>query len=192
MRRLLALPLLFLALTAAAAPLPRVRMVTSAGAIVIELEAKRAPITTANFLRYVDAKRFDGRQFYRAARSKRDPKRGFVQGGIQRNYRLMFEPIKMERTDETGIKHTDGTISMAHGWSPDSALGDFFISVGPLPIMDARGSYAGYAAFGHVVGGMATVKTILASPIIPGVGGEEFRDQWIAKPVKIISVRRIN
>ena len=193
MRILLAfLPFLTLASPAIAAdPLPRVRLETSEGPIVLELEAKRAPGTSANFLAYVARKRFDGRTFYRTARSKRDPQRGFIQGGIRRNYRLMLTPIPIERTDKTGIEHLDGTISMARGANPNTAMGDFFITVGATPNMNAKGEYAGYAAFGHVVAGMATVKKILAAPIIPGVGGEEFKDQWIAKPITIITARRV-
>jgi peptidyl-prolyl cis-trans isomerase A (cyclophilin A) len=182
---------LFLMLSPLAAQaLPRVRMVTSAGAFVIELEAKRAPITAANFLAYVDDKRFDDTRFYRAARAKADPGRGFIQGGIQRNYRLMYPGITHEPTTKTGLSHVDGAISMARN-APGTAMGDFFITVGAVPSMDARGEYAGYAVFGRVISGMAVVRKILAAPIIPGAGAGPMKDQYIKNPVRIITARRV-
>src|SRR5688500_2508343 len=80
-------------------PLPapeRVRLETEAGPIVVALDAKRAPITTANFVRYAEEGRFDGTSFYRAAATKGAPGRGFIQGGIRRNYRKMLPPIAHE------------------------------------------------------------------------------------------------
>ncbi|WP_420139249.1 peptidylprolyl isomerase [Sphingomonas sp.] len=175
---------------AAPAPLPKVAIVTSEGTIVATLEAKRAPITTANFLRYVDAKRFDNTTFYRAARSKRIPGKGLVQGGINHNIPKSFLPIKHEPTTVTGLRHVDGTLSMARN-AVNSAMGDFFITVGPAPDLDARPSYPGYAAFGHVVSGMDVAKKILAKPTYPGGFDEYTIGQIIRQPVKIITVRRI-
>jgi peptidyl-prolyl cis-trans isomerase A (cyclophilin A) len=86
-RALLCVALAFLAhfalsYPAVAATLPRVRLETSAGTIVIELETERAPVTAENFLAYVDGRKFDGKTFYRAARNKKAPEYGLVQGGI--------------------------------------------------------------------------------------------------------------
>ena len=175
---------------AAPAPLPKVAIVTSEGTIVAVLEAKRAPITTGNFLRYVDDKRFDNTTFYRAARSKRVPGKGLVQGGIDHNIPRSFLPIKHEPTTKTGLRHLDGTLSMARN-EVNSAMGDFFITLGPAPDLDARGSYAGYAAFGHVVTGMDVAKKILAKPTYPGGYDYLTIGQTIRQPVKIITVRRI-
>ena len=130
------------AAVAAAGPLPKVAIVTSAGTIVAVLEAKRAPITTANFLRYVDAHRFDGTTFYRAARSKSVPGNGLVQGGIDHDIPKTFLPIKHEPTSKTGLRHTNGTLSMARN-EVGSAMGDFFITLGPAPDLDAHGFLCG-------------------------------------------------
>ncbi len=172
----------------------RVNMVTADGAILIELEAKRAPITAGNFLHYVDQKFFDGTNFYRAARAKGAPKQGFIQGGTNGDIRKWAPPIAHEPTTKTGLHHGDGTISMART-TPGTAQGEFFLIVGAAPYMDAnpraKGDNAGFAAFGHVVKGMDVVRKILASPTIPKSGMGAMKGQVIKAPVKIISVRRV-
>ena len=172
----------------------RVRLETEAGAIDLELDARRAPITTANFLAYVDQHRFDGTRFYRASRTRGAANRGFVQGGIQRNYRLMLPPIAHEATSETGLSHVDGTISMART-APGTAMGEFFIIVGDMPSMDAgagrEGDDLGFAAFGRVTGGMDVVRRILAAPTVPDAGRGAMRGQMIAEPVGIVRARRL-
>ncbi len=195
MKRLL--PLLALLTAAAPAnqnvPRPgyvRVQINTSEGPIVVALDARHAPATTRNFLAYVDDGRFDGTVFYRAARDKRNPKEGFVPGGIRTDARRILPPFPLETTAKTGIKHLDGTISMARGQSPNSAGGNFFITVGPTPGMDARPGYDGYAAFGRVVAGMDTVKKILAKP--SGGGLDAMKGQMILKPVAIRSAKRLD
>ena len=189
MRRLLA-PL-FLLLAAASPPgLPRVRLDTNAGPIVLELDTRRAPITANNFLAYVDEHKFDGASFYRAARSKSDPKRGFIQGGVNHVASKSRFPIDHEPTTRTGLHHLDGTISMAR-FQPGSAQGDWSILVGPAPSMDAHGSDPGYAAFGHVVSGMAVVRHILAAPTWPGGRTPEMVGQMIRQPVTIMRASRI-
>jgi len=168
----------------------RARILTSEGPIVIALDTRRAPRTSANFLTYADDGRFDGTTFYRAARRKTNPKLGFVQGGIGNDLRRALPPVPLEKTSQTGIIHLDATVSMARGDRPGSAMGNFFITVGPTPSMDARGDYQGYAAFGHVVSGMDTVRRILAKP--SGGGSDAMKGQMIYDPVKIISVRRLD
>ncbi len=184
---LLALLLLLLLLpdAARAQAVVRVRLVTSAGAIVVALDAKRAPKTVANFMAYVDDGRLDGTSFYRAARRKSDPKLGFVQGGIGTDARRMLRSVPIERTGATGLKHVDGAISMAHGANPDSATGNFSIMVGPNPALDAN-----YAAFGRVVSGMDVVKRILALP--SGGGRGPMKGQMIFKPVRLIRAERMD
>ncbi|PTQ12237.1 peptidylprolyl isomerase [Sphingomonas oleivorans] len=177
---------------AGAAPgLVRVRLQTSEGPIVIALETKRAPITAANFLRYVDEKRFDGTSFYRAARKREAPELGLVQGGINHRAVRALVPIEHEPTDRTGLRHVDGTVSMARN-APGTAMGDFFITVGPARYLDARpGGSVGYAAFGHVVEGMAVVRKILAAPTYPGGWSANTMGQSIVSPIRIISARRV-
>ena len=169
---------------------PKVAIQTSAGTIVVALEPKRAPLTTANFLRYVDAHRFDGTTFYRAARSHSDPGRGLIQGGIDHNLPKSFMPIAHEPTSKTGLRHVDGTLSMARN-EVGSAMGDFFITLGPAPGLDAAPGYPGYAAFGHVVRGMDVAHRILALPTWPGGLSIETLGQTIRQPVTIISTRRV-
>ncbi|EZP71578.1 Peptidylprolyl isomerase [Sphingomonas paucimobilis] len=117
----------------------RVAIETSAGTIVVAVDMVRAPRTSVNFLTYVDDGRFDGVTFYRAARRKSDPKLGLIQGGIDTDARRSLPPIPHEPTTKTGIRHLDGTISMARPNRPDSAMGNFFITLGATPNMDARG-----------------------------------------------------
>jgi peptidyl-prolyl cis-trans isomerase A (cyclophilin A) len=178
----------------ASEPLPatvRVRLDTEDGPIVVALDAKHAPLTASNFVRYVEEKRLDGTSFYRAAPTKGAPGKGFIQGGIRHDYTRMLPPIPLEPTSKTGLRHVAGTISMAHGEGGGS-LGDFFILAEAIPSFDARKSDPGYAAFGHVVEGMDTVRRILASRTIPNAGSGAMRGQMIAKPVKIVSARRVN
>ncbi|MEC3909906.1 peptidylprolyl isomerase [Sphingobium sp. CR2-8] len=168
----------------------RVSIETSVGAIIVAVDQKRAPRTSANFLTYVDDGRFDGVTFYRAARRKSDPKYGLIQGGIDTDARRSLPPIPHEPTSRTGILHRDATLSMARPNRPNSAMGNFFITIGATPNMDARGDYIGYAAFGHVVGGMDVVRKILAVPTCCGSG--PMRGQIIVKPITILRARRLD
>jgi peptidyl-prolyl cis-trans isomerase A (cyclophilin A) len=179
--------------TLAAPPPPpakaRVDLQTSKGVIHLELDGKRAPITTANFLRYVDEKRFDGTTFYRASRAGGT---GLIQGGIDHSYRRMLPSIAHEPTSKTGIKHVNGTISMARD-APGTATGDFFITVGANSYLDAtRGTSddaQGFAAFGHVIGGMDVVRKIFMAPTDKG-GAGPMKGQMIRAPIQIITARR--
>jgi len=168
----------------------RVAIETSAGTIIVATDNRRAPRTSANFLAYVDDGRFDGVTFYRAARRKSAPNLGLIQGGIDTDARRALPPIPHEPTTKTGIRHLDATLSMARPDRPDSAMGNFFITVGPTPNMDARGSYIGYAAFGHVVAGIDVVKRILAAATCCGSG--PMRGQMIVKPIRIVRVKRLD
>lgn len=197
MRILLALLLLAFAAPASAQSATRatpgyvrVRFDTSAGPIIVALDVKRAPATSRNFLAYVDDGRFDGTVFYRSARRKAEPSLGFVQGGIRTDARRILPPFPHERTDRTGVKHVDGAISMARRPEPNSAGGNFVLLVGAMPSMDAKGDFPGYAAFGRVVGGMATVKRILAKPT--GGGSDAMKGQMILDPVRIVRARRLD
>jgi len=187
------LPLIAFAATAPAAPrhaspgIIHVRLDTPAGPITLALDSRHAPKTVANFMAYVDDGRFDCIVFYRAARSKLAPRYGFVQGGIRTDARRILPPFPLETTAMTGIRHTDGTISMARRAEANSAGGNFFITIGAMPSMDARPGSKGYAAFGHVVGGMPVVKRILAQPTGGGMGG-----QLLMKPILITRAVRLD
>lgn len=172
------------------AALVRVRIITSEGPIVVALDTRRAPKTTANFLAYVDDGRLEGTSFYRAARRKDIPGHGYIQGGTRTDARRTLPPIAHEPTSLTGIRHLNGTISMARRDKPGSAMGNFFITVGPNPSLDARGDNAGYAAFGHVVSGMETVRRILSKAT--GGGTDAMRGQMILQPVRLLKTQRLD
>lgn len=178
----------------AATPNPatvRVTLQTSEGPIVLELEKERAPVTTANFLKYVDLKRYDGIGFYRSM--KIDGGYGLIQAGIRNDIKKWLPPIKHESTTQTGLSHLDGTISMARE-APGTAVSDFFIVLGDLVTLDANpsapGDNQGFAAFGRVVEGMDIVRRIANAPISPTLGQGVMKGQMIAAPIKIISARR--
>jgi peptidyl-prolyl cis-trans isomerase A (cyclophilin A) len=178
-----------------AAPLAdkvRVRLITEAGPITLELDGRHAPITTANFLAYVDQRRFDGITFYRAARTRGAEGRGLVQGGIRRDYRRMLGPIAHEPTSRTGLRHVDGAISMARAEGGAGAMGEFFITVGAMPSIDAHGDEEGFAVFGRVVEGMDVVRRILAAETVPDAGRGAMRGQMLRTPVRIESARRVD
>jgi peptidyl-prolyl cis-trans isomerase A (cyclophilin A) len=170
----------------------RVQLTTSEGPILIDLETSKAPVTAGNFLRYVDAHRLDGRSFYRA--TKVAPGYGLIQGGVNNDPKLQFKAIAHEPTSQTGLTHTDGTISMARN-APGTANSEFFITVGALPSMDADpkqpGDNLGFAAFGHVVSGMEIVRHILDEPTSPTKGVGVLKGQYLADPVKIVSAKRL-
>ena len=170
----------------------RVRLQTAQGAIVLDLNAAKAPLTTANFLRYVDQKRLDGSTFYRASRAPGDPTYGVVQGGLRNDPAKILPPVRHESTTRTGLKHLDGTISMGRH-APGSATADFFICVGDSPYLDAdpaaKGDNLGFSAFGQVVEGMDVVKKILALPT--GAGGPPgMKGEMLKAPVMITTARR--
>lgn len=169
----------------------RVGLQTSEGTIVLALEAERAPVTTANFLRYVDEKRLDGATIYRATKVAQDF--GLIQGGVRNDPKRVLPPIPHEPTSITGLSHVDGTISMARA-EPGSANGDFFITVGAMPSLDADptqpGDNLGFAAFGHVAEGMDVVRRILDAPTSPTEGEGAMKGQILAVPVRILAARR--
>jgi peptidyl-prolyl cis-trans isomerase A (cyclophilin A) len=177
---------------APAAPV-RVIVTTGQGQIVLELYPDKAPVTVANFLRYVDTKRYDGSTFYRASHAPTDPGIGLVQGGLQNDPAKILKPIAHESTLQTGLKHKDGTISLARR-AQGTATSDFFICVGEASYLDADpkapGDNAGFAAFGQVVEGMDVVRKILTLPTSPTAGSPEMKGEMLQPPVPIISMRR--
>ena len=176
-------------------PIVRVALTTSVGVITLDLEAKRAAVTTANFLRYVDQKRFDGTVFYRAMKLDWSTgPAGLIQGGTQNDPRRVLKPIAHEPTSLTGLHHDKGAISMAR-YAPGTATGDFSIMIADMRGLDAdpanKDDPAGYAVFGKVSDGMEIVTKIYNSPISTTLGQGFLRGQMIAAPVKIITARRV-
>jgi peptidyl-prolyl cis-trans isomerase A (cyclophilin A) len=183
----------------AATPAPalvNVVMHTTLGDIVLAIEKDRAPITAANFLHYVDEKRFDGIAFYRAMKIGDAGEYGLVQAGLRGDPKKVFKPIEHEATTRTGLSHVHGTISMAR-LEPGSAKADFFIVWGNLttldaqPAGDASADNQGYAAFGRVIEGMEVVKQIMDAPRSDSVGEGVMKGQMLDAPVKVLSVRRV-
>ena len=172
---------------APAEDLVKVALDTEAGRIVLALDRGRAPLSTANFLKYVGGGRYDGEPFYRAVKAEGS---GFIQGGIRRDFRRMLPPIEHEPTSSTGLRHVDGAVSMARAEGGAGAMGEFFITVGAMPSMDADGDDEGFAVFGRVVEGMDVVRRILAAETVPGAGRGAMRGQMLATPVRIVSARR--
>ncbi|GHF22328.1 peptidyl-prolyl cis-trans isomerase [Kordiimonas sediminis] len=145
-----------------------IKMETSYGPVSIELYPEKAPITVANFLKYVDTGKYNNGSFYRVVRmdnqAQNNIKIEVIQGGmgdVPEHER--FADIPHETTEVTGLKHEDGTISMAR-LDPGTASSEFFICVGDQPHLDFGGERNpdgyGFAAFGKVVSGMDVVRKI--------------------------------
>jgi peptidyl-prolyl cis-trans isomerase A (cyclophilin A) len=163
---------------------------TELGDIIVTIDLKNAPATSSNFLRYTDAHLLDSTCFYRVVRMDNQPndsvKIEVIQGGRYKDEDNCFPPIIHETTNITGLKHLDGVISMARS-APGTATSEFFICVGDQPELDFGGKRnkdgQGFAAFGWVVKGMDVVRKI-HSIRAPG--------QYLDKPVKILTVERVN
>jgi peptidyl-prolyl cis-trans isomerase A (cyclophilin A) len=174
---------------------PKVVLTTAQGDITIELYVDKAPITAKNYLKYVDRKLYDGATFYRASKPPGQTANdyGTVQGGLQNDPAKVLPPIAHESNLKTGIKHTDGVISMGRH-APGTAQADWFICVGDMSYLDADPKdpkNPGFAAFGHVVSGMDVVQKILGMPTDPNRGEGAMKGEMLVKPVKIISARRV-
>jgi peptidyl-prolyl cis-trans isomerase A (cyclophilin A) len=182
-------------------PVPKapvyVALDTPQGRIVIELAVAQAPITTANFLRYVDRKLYDKATFFRASRAPGAADYGLIQGGLQNVGAL--PPVAHEPTSQTGLKHVDGAVSIART-APGTATSDFFICIGDAPYLDANpaasnsgsgGDNLGFAAFGRVVQGMDVTKKILALPTPGKAINPVMKGQILDPPVPITSARRV-
>jgi len=171
---------------AAAEDLVRVALDTDKGRIVLALDRGRAPITTANFLAYVDKKLFAGETFYRAFKYGDG---GVVQGGA-RSAGRQLPTIAHEPTSKTGLSNKAWTIAMANAGA-GTAGSDFFIMTTDIPAFDAKGSDIGFAAFGKVIEGQDVVKAILASPVSPTRGEGSMRGQMLDPAVKIVKAERL-
>ena len=164
---------------------------TSAGRILVALDKAHAPVTTANFLHYVDTHRFDGESFYRAMHQPGGKGTdGLIQGGIRSSALKLYPPISHEPTSQTGLHNVAGAISMANAGA-GTARADFFILASDMPALDATADNAGFAAFGHVTEGMDVVQKILASPVSATKGEGAMKGQMLDPPIKIMKVERV-
>lgn len=182
---------MFYAVAAATAMQGMVHVVidTPLGAIDVAIDREHAPVTAANFLRYVDGGYYDGGQFHRTVTMQNQPNDDVKIEVIQASVNVArrdegLGAIALERTTETRLSHEDGAISMARD-APDSATSSFFFCIGEQPELDFGGKrYAdgqGFAAFGRIVSGMEIVKKIQMSP---------HEEQRLEPPVRIRSIRR--
>ena len=179
-----------------------VRVETALGNIDIAVDAKHAPITAANFLKYVDGKFYDGGQFHRATRPDNytpmppdRPAMAIIQARINPDRRREgFDPIPLERTSVTGLKHVVGTISMARATQADTARSDVFICLDDQPSLDFGGKRfddgQGGAAFGRVVSGMDVVSKIQQQPT-NDKGETAMAKQSLMPPVVITRISRV-
>ena len=189
--------------TAAPAPAPAVQedlvpvaIDTSLGRIVIALDRGRAPVTTANFLRYIDGHRLDGQNFYRAMHISdgKGGDGGLIQGGVTTDARKLFPPIAHEPTTQTGLKNVAGAISMANA-GPGTARGDFFILLSDMPGLDANGPGGdanGFAPFGRVTEGMDVVKKIWEAPVSATKGEGVMKGQLLEPKIRIVKASRLS
>jgi peptidyl-prolyl cis-trans isomerase B (cyclophilin B) len=186
MRLFAPLLLLLASITAHAAEQPQVKIVTSAGEIVLELYPEKAPKTVANFLQYVDDGFYSGTIFHRVID-------GFMiqGGGFTADYQQKKTRSAIENEADNGLRNSLGTIAMARTSDPHSATAQFFINVTNNQFLDFRERTQrawGYAVFGKVIGGMATVNTIRTTRT--GAGGPFAKDVPLV-PVTILRMERI-
>jgi cyclase len=163
---------------------------TERGDIRVSLDSGRAPATVSNFLRYIDGGFFANGRFHRTVTADNQPRDSVRIEVIQGSTRSVprdsaFAPIELERTSVTGLRHADGTISMARA-GPNTATSSFFITIGAQPSLDEGGKRnadgLGFAAFGHVTDGMNVVRAIQQSPR---------SEQNLTPPIGIRGVRRV-
>ena len=180
---------------AARQPLPIVVFETAKGSIEMEVDTVRAPVTAANFLKYVDGGFYDGGFVNRAVRPDNTVRHDVEIQVIQfqsnpARRKEQFPAIPIERTSVTGLSHQDGTLSMARG-GPDTATSSFSIVIGAQPEMNFGGRRnadgQGFAAFGRVVGGMDVVKAIQTSPT--GQRGQ-YGTETLDPPIRIVRAYR--
>jgi len=179
----------------------QVQIETSMGSITVELYAAKAPVTVANFLRYVDEKRYDNGSFYRVVRMDNQAtspvKIEVIQGGVHDDSSKILPPIPQETTNITGVLHLDGTISLARG-QPESGASEFFICINDQPELDFGGKRnpdgQGFAAFGKVTKGMKVVRKIQQGQTgTPGpTNAYSNPKQLLRKPIVIETIRQLN
>jgi peptidyl-prolyl cis-trans isomerase A (cyclophilin A) len=193
---LLTILMLFAANVLADDAIVRVRMSTGQGDIEIDLYLDKAPITAGNFLKLVENGDLDGGSFYRVVTYDNDrgsPKIEVIQGGLG-DASEGFDAIEHETTEQTGILHTDGVISMARG-GVGTASTEFFICIGDQPGLDhgqpRNADGQGFAAFGKVVSGMAVVRKIQGLAADGPTESDYTKGQILTEPVSILNVSKM-
>lgn len=174
-----------------------VRMTTALGDIDVEVHLARAPVTAANFLRLVDNGHLDGAAFYRTVSPANDngsPPISVIQGGLG-DAASAYPAIEHETTAQTGLRHSEGAISMARA-AVNTATTEFFICIGDQPALDFGGARnpdrQGFAVFGYVSAGMPVVRRIHELAADAPVDVEYIRGQIFSEPVVITTVRRVS
>jgi peptidyl-prolyl cis-trans isomerase A (cyclophilin A) len=173
---------------------PTIDIQTYYGDIIVELYPEKAPKTVAGFLSFVDSGYFKNTSFYRVLKkedqSMNATKTQLIQGGLwQSKIKLLqkLPGIPLETTEQTGILHTEGVISLARGVEANSGNTEFFICMDDEPDYDYGGSASpdkkGYATFGKVIRGMKFVKQIHKQP--------DYETNF-NPPIKIIDIKRLN
>lgn len=187
MSRLLILPLVLIFLHACTKKQPEMIIETELGEITVELYTDKAPVTAKNFIRYIEENRLKGTTFYRTVTVHNQPenevKIEVIQGGLYDDFHPQaFKPIKHETTQQTGILHKNGVISMARN-EPGTATCEFFICIGDQPSLDYGGKRnpdgQGFAAFGKVKSGMEVVHKIHQS---------HADGQWLEPRIGILNI----
>jgi peptidyl-prolyl cis-trans isomerase A (cyclophilin A) len=168
--------------------LPRVVMECKFGSMVFEIDTINAPVTAHNFLKHVEKGTFGNAVFYRVVRPDNQPnntvKIEVIQGGLFSDKKIeAVEVIRHETTRETGLKHLDGTISMARA-EVGTASTEFFICIGDQPELDFEGKRnpdgQGFAAFGKVIDGMDVVRKIQQ---------QKDKNQYLVEQVRISKIQ---
>jgi cyclophilin family peptidyl-prolyl cis-trans isomerase len=141
---------------------PHVRLDTTEGSILIELDGRRAPLTTQNFLRLVDAGHFNGTVFHRVI-----PDFMVQGGGYTRDLKEKETEGSVPNESGNGLENIRGTVAMARTADPHSANAQFFINVADNTRLDPQPDRWGYAVFAYVLEGMEVVDQIVSAPTGP-------------------------
>ena len=135
---------------------PKVKLITSHGDIVVELDRSRAPISVNNFLSYVKNKRYDNTLFHRL-----EPEFVLQGGGYDANYQAVEELKPIFNESGNGMKNQIGTIAMARLNDPHSATSQFYFNLSDNSHLDPGRNW-GYAVFGYITEGMEVLEKIRA------------------------------
>ncbi len=161
----------------------RVRVQTSAGAFVIELNGERAPLTVTDFLKYVDEGHYSGTLFHRVI-----PSFVIQGGGYDASYQLKPAPRKVVNESGNGLSNQRGTVGLARTGDPHGGDCQFYVNLADNAALDPNSSRWGYAVFGRVVEGMEVVDQI--GNVATGAGGP-FKEDVPVKPIIIQKIERI-
>ncbi len=196
--RLLSLFLILAATVGSAHADVHVILETDLGEIEIAVDTTHAPVSAGSFLEFVDRGLYEGASFYRTVRPDNDngsPIISVIQGGVQ-DPSISLPPVAHETTEDTGILHTDGVVSLARS-EPGTASGAaFFICIGDQPSLDFGGTRnpdrQGFAAFGRVLSGMDVVHAIHREDASAASDSDYTKGQILTRPIRIRAARRVS